>query len=191
MRRVALISGMENDLAMPAEFLIRRVHADEWALLRQIRLAALADAPMAFGSTLVQEQTRPDDFWRERASGGATDLDRASYVAELRTGWAGTATGLIEAGGTGDRPAWVVGMWVDPSLRRRGAAQALLVAIADWALGRGADVLNLHVTETNAPAIALYQRMGFRNSGATEPLPHTPAVRENHMFCRLDDLRRG
>jgi ribosomal protein S18 acetylase RimI-like enzyme len=88
----------------------------------------------------------------------------------------------------GERTAWVFGMWVDPAARRQGAAQALLRALTGWAQGRGADVLNLHVTETNAPAIALYKRLGFRASGGTEPLPHTPSLRENHMACRLDDL---
>jgi ribosomal protein S18 acetylase RimI-like enzyme len=95
---------------------------------------------------------------------------------------------LLGEGGMGERPAWVFSMWVDPAVRRQGTAQALLRALTGWARGRGADVLNLHVTETNAPAIALYERLGFRATGETEPLPHTPSLRENHMACRLDDF---
>ena len=88
----------------------------------------------------------------------------------------------------GERPAWAVGMWVDPAVRRQGAAQALLRALTGWAQARGADVVNLHVTETNAPAIALYEQLGFRATGETEPLRHTPSLREKHMTCRLDDF---
>jgi ribosomal protein S18 acetylase RimI-like enzyme len=88
----------------------------------------------------------------------------------------------------GERPACVVGMWVAPAVRRQGVAQALLRALTGWARVRGADVVNLHVTETNAPAIALYEQLGFRATGETEPLRHTPSLRENHMACRLDDF---
>jgi len=77
-------------------------------------------------------------------------------------------------------------MWVAPTVRRQGTARALLRVLAGWARERGADVLNLHVTATNAPATALYERLGFHATGATEPLPHTPSVRENHMACSLE-----
>jgi ribosomal protein S18 acetylase RimI-like enzyme len=173
---------------VPGEITVRRIRAGEWEQLRVIRLRALADAPMAFGSTLAAEQAQPDEFWRGRAGGGATDENRATFIAERDGEWVGISTCLLEEGGMGERPAWVFGMWVDPAARRQGAAQALLRALTGWARGRGADVLNLHVTETNAPAIALYERLGFRATGETEPLPHTPSVRENHMACRLDDL---
>jgi ribosomal protein S18 acetylase RimI-like enzyme len=173
---------------MPGEITVRRVRAGEWEQLRAIRLRALADAPMAFGSTLAAEQAQPDEFWRERAVGGATDETRAAFIAERNGAWVGTATCLLEEGGVGERPVWVVGMWVDPAVRRQGAAQALLRALTRWAQARGADVVNLHVTETNAPAIALYERLGFRATGETEPLRHTPSLREKHMTCRLDDF---
>lgn len=174
---------------MPAEVRVRRVRAQEWEWLRTIRLRALADAPMAFGSTLAAEQAQPDEFWRGRAAGGAAGHDRATFIVERDGAWVGLGTCVLEGGGTGERPAWVFGMWVDPAVRRQGTAQALLRVLAGWARERGADVLNLHVSETNVPAIALYERLGFRATGATEPLPHTPSVRENHMACSLGQLR--
>jgi GNAT superfamily N-acetyltransferase len=173
---------------MPGEITVRRVRMGEWEQLRVIRLRALADAPMAFGSTLAAEQAQPDEFWQARAAGGATDETRATFIAERDGEWVGTGTCLLEEGGIGERPAWVVAMWVAPAVRRQGAAQALLRALAGWARALGADVVNLHVTETNAPAIALYERLGFRATGETEPLRHTPSLRENHMTCRLDDF---
>src|SRR4029450_5781378 len=161
----------------------------EWEWLRAIRLRALADAPMAFGSTQADEQARPDEFWRGRAAGGASDDDRATFIAERNGVWVGIGTCVLEVGGAGERPAWIFGMWVDPAVRRQGTAQALLRFLAGWARERGADVLNLHVTATSAPAIALYERLGFRATGATEPLVHTPSVRENHMACSLEAVR--
>ena len=174
---------------MPAEITVRRIQAEEWERLRALRLRALADAPMAFGATLAAEQAQPDEFWRERVAGGATEDDRATFIAECDGTWVGMGHCVLEAGGAGERPAWVFGMWVDPAVRRHGTAQALLRVLAAWARERGADMLNLHVVETNAPAIALYERLGFRATGATEPLPHTPSVRENHMACALQQFR--
>src|SRR5437879_4398774 len=102
---------------MPAQITVRRVQAEEWEQLRAIRLRALADAPMAFGATLADEQARPDEFWRERATGGATDHDRATFIAERNGAWVGMSVCVLEDGGAGERPAWVFSMWVDPAVR--------------------------------------------------------------------------
>jgi GNAT superfamily N-acetyltransferase len=45
---------------------IRRVMPDNWAVLRRIRLDALAEAPYAFGSTLAGSVDRPEQHWRDR-----------------------------------------------------------------------------------------------------------------------------
>jgi ribosomal-protein-alanine N-acetyltransferase len=52
---------------------------------------------------------------------------------------------------------------VDPPLRRRGLATALLQAM----LERGGleEPYTLEVRPTNGPAIALYERFGFRSAG--------------------------
>jgi ribosomal-protein-alanine N-acetyltransferase len=52
---------------------------------------------------------------------------------------------------------------VDPALRRRGIARALLGQMFERA---GADrEYTLEVRTSNAPAIALYERFGFRSAG--------------------------
>jgi hypothetical protein len=102
---------------MHAEITVRRIRTEEWERLRAIRLRALADAPMAFGSTLADEQTRLDEFWRGRAAGGAADDDRATCIAERDGVWVGIGTCVLEAEGTGEQPAWIFGMWVDPAIR--------------------------------------------------------------------------
>lgn len=52
---------------------------------------------------------------------------------------------------------------VDPSRRRRGIARALLEQMLERA---GADCeYTLEVRTSNAPAIALYERFGFRSAG--------------------------
>lgn len=48
-----------------------------------------------------------------------------------------------------------------PAFRRRGAATAVLRRLAEWGEERGATGAYLQVMQTNAPACALYARLGF------------------------------
>jgi ribosomal protein S18 acetylase RimI-like enzyme len=62
----------------------------------------------------------------------------------------------------------VVGGWlvvtavtVDERYRRRGLATAVMAALGAWAAERGGHSCTLQVVATNAPALALYDRLGF------------------------------
>ena len=46
---------------------VRRLGAADASLLRNLRLRALADAPMAFGSTLAREEAFAAQEWERRA----------------------------------------------------------------------------------------------------------------------------
>lgn len=47
---------------------VRGFTADEWELLRTLRLAALIESPAAFASTRKEEAELPEHVWRQRAS---------------------------------------------------------------------------------------------------------------------------
>jgi len=158
---------------------IRRIRPDEGLPLRALRLRALADAPMAFGATLAEEETLPEDVWHTRAARSAAGVDQVTYVAEQADRWIGMATGLAD-GWNGSRPA-LVGMFVEPAARGRGIGAALVDSVTAWARDRGAARLYLWVTSTNHPAIALYRQCGFRPTGEAKSLHHTPALTELQM----------
>lgn len=163
-----------------ADMEIRRVRADEGPVLRAIRLRALAGAPDAFGTTLAQALAYTQQEWHARAARGAgADGDAAMFFAVEEGRPVGMAGGLVEP----DPPGTVelVSMWVDPPARGRGVGRALIEAVADWARGRGATRLHLWVTDTNAPAIALYHRAGFAPAGDRRPHPSNPARTESMM----------
>ena len=65
-------------------------------------------------------------------------------------------------------------MYVRPRGRGRGVGEALVAAVIGWAADRRATSVHLWVTETNAPARALYQRCGFALTGERQPLPSDP-----------------
>jgi ribosomal protein S18 acetylase RimI-like enzyme len=83
------------------------------------------------------------------------DLD-ASRVALLD----GVPVGLANVAVRGDR-AWIGGIGVTPFGRRRGIGERLMRAVIDQARERGARVVQLEVIEGNAPALALYEKIGF------------------------------
>jgi N-acetylglutamate synthase len=55
----------------------------------------------------------------------------------------------------------VTAVTVEERYRRRGLATAVMASLGDWAADRGAHSCTLQVVATNAPALALYDRMGF------------------------------
>jgi hypothetical protein len=72
---------------------VRRLRADEHALLRDLRLRALSDAPMAFGSILPREETYGPEQWERWAAVSATGEQQAIFIAEPACGM---ASGVID-----------------------------------------------------------------------------------------------
>src|SRR5262245_46500325 len=122
---------------------IRRIRADEGPLLRALRLHALADAPMAYSSTLAREQDYADDVWRDRAVGASNGCDRATFVAEDGGRCVGMATGLARPDDSESAAPVLVSMFVDGTVRRAGVGAALVQAVSGWARACGAQHLTL------------------------------------------------
>jgi GNAT superfamily N-acetyltransferase len=153
--------------------LVGEAGPDDWASLREIRLAALLDAPQAFGSTYQREARFTEAQWRERFK------DRAvTFLAHLDEDAppAGIAGVWVD-----DGAAELVSMWVRPDARGRGVGEALVMAATGWAKAQGHGTLFLWVTELNAPARRLYERCGFTPSGEQQPLPSHPTLAEIRM----------
>lgn len=147
--------------------------ADDWATWRPVRLAALTDAPEAFGSRLADWQAAPEDRWRDRLSlPGAVDLlaiehDRSPEQAPQRTPDPDPAPGRPVGMATGvpsaDDPAAaeLISMWVAPEARGRGVARRLIDAVARAMAEHGAARLELSVMPDNHRARQIYERSGF------------------------------
>jgi GNAT superfamily N-acetyltransferase len=162
---------------------VRIVRPDEWRALRDIRLRALADAPDAFGSTLAAEQADPDEAWRHRAN-------RPDGMAVVAVDEVGRFVGMASGGPAPERTdvAALYGMWVDPLARGQGAGAALVRAVAAWARQVGYETIGLGVTLGNAPAIALYERLGFADTGLRYPLREGTDLTIQVMATSLAEL---
>lgn len=69
--------------------------------------------------------------------------------------------------------AWLDGLAVDESHRRRGIGRALMEEARRRAAGAGCDSLVLHTHEDQDPALALYDSLGMKRHGLLMvwPLP--------------------
>lgn len=139
---------------------IRHVLPGEETRLRELRLAALAADPAAFGSTHARDAARPAGWWEQWAERSAVGERERTFVAATPDGhWLGLAFVRLDP----DRPplAWLGGMWVAPEARRRGVAGRLCEACIEWASERDADALTLTVVLGNDAARRVYERSGF------------------------------
>jgi GNAT superfamily N-acetyltransferase len=144
-------------------------------VFREVRLAALQDAPHAFGSTYEHEVTAGETSWRERLA------NRAQLAAEMDGEIVGTAAGIASEQGS----AALISMWVAPRARGRGVGAQLVNAVLDWARDQGHSSVFLWVADGNAVAERLYERCGFIRTGAVQPVhPGEPRV-EFEMWKRV------
>jgi GNAT superfamily N-acetyltransferase len=147
---------------MPIE--IRRLVPDDWHAFRTMRLAMLAGAPDAFGTTFAEATAWAEARWRARLA------DVAQCMAWMDGAPAGTV-GLAD-----DE---LISMWVEPRARGRGVGDALVAAVIATATGRQ---VRLWVTVGNEPAIRLYTRHRFAPTGEVRPVhPRDPARLELAM----------
>jgi ribosomal protein S18 acetylase RimI-like enzyme len=175
---------------------VRETVPGDWQALRDIRLEALRDAPSAFASSYACEAARGEEHWRGRSSGGGMFLAYLTEVSQFSASQfsasqsSASQSSAIQArepaglaGGYQVDPVTVelVSMYVRPRGRGRGVGEALVAAVVGWAAARRATSVHLWVTETNAPARALYQRCGFALTGERQPLPSDPALSEVAM----------
>jgi GNAT superfamily N-acetyltransferase len=151
--------------ARPDGSAVVRLSEDDWRVWRTVRLAALAEAPGSFGTTLAQEQALGDEQWREMTRRGAI------FVADTE----GTPVG-VAAGIRRDDPAerGLGAMWVAPPWRGREVAARLADAVIDWARRDGAARVGLWAPADNPRARRFYERQGFRPTGSARPFPGHP-----------------
>ena len=144
-----------------AELVIRRLAAADWAAFRAIRLAALGDAPEAFGSTAREAEQLNEAEWRRRLE------QRAVFLAEV-----GSQRIALAAGIEGDQPheAELISMWVAPGWRGHGVGDRLVDAVLAWAATERFTTLRLWVATGTARAERLYVRHGFTPTGRVQPI---------------------
>jgi ribosomal protein S18 acetylase RimI-like enzyme len=164
------------------EISVRALGEEDWQQYREIRLAALRDAPDAFVATTAQEEALDEQAWRAR-------MRRARrLVAELD----GSPVGVVSLG-KGDPEhsctGELFGLWVAPRGRGTGVAWKLVEAGAAQAIADGHRQLGYWVGTDNGPAVAFASSFGFRPTGKRRPMKvasETDGAEETVMVLALD-----
>jgi GNAT superfamily N-acetyltransferase len=141
--------------------LVRQLAPDDWATLRDVRLAALADAPDAFVMTYADAVVLDEEEWRIRTT-------RSDMFAAFVGGEAVGLVGLYGPNDAGDHT--LIAMWVAPALRGTGVAGALIEAAVERAASVGAPSVRLEVAPGNVRAEKIYARHAFA------PTDETPEI---------------
>ncbi len=150
------------DESAGAQPVVRRIGEDGWRAWRDIRLAALADAPACFADTAEEAEALGEQDWRAMARDGAI------FIATVASRAVGVVAGVPRAA---ERERGLGAMWVAPDWRGRGVAPLLAGAVIAWARAQHCTRLGLWVPADNSRARAFYERQGFRPTGRTRPFP--------------------
>lgn len=155
---------------------VRPLEADEWELLRHLRLAALVDSPLAFASSLEREAAFDEKTWRARIE---TSRYFVATCGEHAVGIACLIPAHEPDADAQGSPVFVrtdlelVSMWVEPTSRRRGVGAALAAAARSHAEKEGATGVVLWVAEGNEAAASFYRSLGFTATSGRQRLPRS------------------
>ncbi len=158
---------------------VEALAADDWEILRDVRLRALKDSPAAYISTYEEVAGWTEAKWRDRFATAVWVVLRS----EQRI--IGVASSLRDD----ERPTerHLESVWVEPGHRRTGALRAILQYLVELEPEVG-DWL-LWVLDGNAEALAVYQRLGFEPTGESQLL--NDASGRSEVRFRLNTLYSG
>ncbi len=148
---------------------VRALKPDDWQTTRSLRLAALLDAPGAFGGSYEETSQRSEQEWREWPANGQ------AYAVWRDSDPVGMACWVQKREDT--TVGHLIAMWVAPQARGSGAAGVLIDAIAQHARGQRNSFLELAVYKSNPAAQRAYLKCGFADLGQSEQWPDALVMR--------------
>ena len=120
------------------------------------------------------------DPWSERSIASELDNKLAFWLVAVEgdtvAGYIGSQTVMDETD--------MMNVAVHPDFRRRGIAEALVTGLVEELKNKGSHCLTLEVRASNAPAIALYEKLGFSEIGRRKNYYRNP--REDALILRKE-----
>jgi len=126
------------------------------------------------------EKTCFADPWSEKSIASELDHTWSLWLVALDdnnvVGYIGSQTAVDETD--------VMNVAVHPDYRRRGIAERLIGILVAELKDRGSRALMLEVRSSNAPAIALYEKLGFSQVGCRKNYYRNP--KEDALILRKE-----
>ena len=132
------------------------------------------------GQIAALEKICFSDPWSERSIASELDNNLAFWLVavegETVAGYIGSQTVMEETD--------MMNVAVHPDFRRQGIAEALVNGLVEHLKAMGSRCLTLEVRASNAPAIALYEKLGFTEIGRRKNYYRNP--REDALILRKE-----
>jgi ribosomal protein S18 acetylase RimI-like enzyme len=151
---------------------------DDWPRLRNIRLSALRDDPLAFLSTDERELDYDEQRWRQKFS-------RSEWNVMLADDQDVGLVGATREPQTPQHECDLEFLWIEPGSRRAGLATMLLRTVLDRLRDFGVRTIWVWILNGNDPTLHLYEQFGFQGTNQRQPLPKQPGLYEERMRLRL------
>ena len=120
------------------------------------------------------------DPWSEKSVASELDNKLAFWLVAIEgdtvAGYIGSQTAMDETD--------MMNVAVHPDFRRQGIAEALITGLVEHLKTIGSRCLTLEVRASNAPAIALYEKLGFSEIGRRKNYYRNP--REDALILRKE-----
>ena len=146
--------------------------------LRQIRLAALKDAPYAYGAKYEVEKDKAISVWEE-------SLELSNWFFASIDGEDIGLIGIEKAGVDRLSDCWIFGWWIAQPYRGQGIVKLMLEEIDKFCLENNWLHQGLGVWPENQRAVAAYQKLGFISAGNLIPSRSIPDQMYLPMYRRL------
>src|SRR5262249_40640576 len=140
---------------------IRAIRPEDADALRELRLEALRDNPLAFTADLAESEAHPPEHWRDLAARAGGEGNELIVVADGHTDLAGMAGIYLPKQPKLRHSGAIWGVYVRPAVRGRGLGEAIVNEVLDWARERKLMTVRLSVVATNHWAKRCYERCGF------------------------------
>eukprot|EP00008_Paramoeba_atlantica_P010072 CAMPEP_0201483700 /NCGR_PEP_ID=MMETSP0151_2-20130828/7903_1 /ASSEMBLY_ACC=CAM_ASM_000257 /TAXON_ID=200890 /ORGANISM="Paramoeba atlantica, Strain 621/1 / CCAP 1560/9" /LENGTH=175 /DNA_ID=CAMNT_0047866977 /DNA_START=25 /DNA_END=552 /DNA_ORIENTATION=- len=152
---------------------IRRLKKGEAGLYKRVRLAALKEAPFAFGSTFEGALQKSEEAWIRQADEASEGSDRAIFVVvdEEKKDFFVGLTALYrspqtqeeeEEEGKKKKMGEILQVWVHPEYRGKKVAMDLMNHVFQWGKENHFRRIIANVSKTNLRAIGFYEKFGFQ-----------------------------
>jgi ribosomal protein S18 acetylase RimI-like enzyme len=157
---------------MSPSLTVRRITADQGAVLRELRTASLREAPYAFGATLEDALSAGADSFNATAADQAVSQSVSTFILYTE----GHPAGLIEAhfDDTAAHRAFVCELWVAPAVRHLRGGVLLVDTASNWLAGAGANEIYAWVADANRNAMRFYEALGFGPAGEHRRVARAP-----------------
>ena len=131
---------------------IEKASATEAERLKRLRLAALKDAPYAYGAVYEVDKEKPISFWQQT-------LVNSNWFFTSIDGVDIGLIGVEKAAKDRGSDCWISGWWIAQSFRGQGVAALMLSAIDKFCIENRWLKQGLGVWPENQRAIAAYLKL--------------------------------